>query len=88
MFCLEDHRWNCRPVSVTTDCLLTMLCTFPPFCQVTFVVLAELKQMSTPFKNLEQQYATEVVKVDADEVLLKCLELRICGLEEVAESTG
>ena len=44
--------------------------------------------MSTPLENLEQQYAAEVVKVDADEGLLKRLERGIRGLKGVAESTG
>ena len=35
--------------------------------------LAGSKRMSTPLENLEQQYAAEVVKVDADEGLLKRL---------------
>ena len=42
--------------------------------------------MSTPLENLEQQCAAEVVKVDADEGLLKRLERGICGLKGVAES--
>ena len=53
-----------------------------------FVKLAGLKRMSTPLENLEQQYAAEVVKVDADEGLLKRLERGIRGLKGVAESTG
>ena len=44
--------------------------------------------MSTPLQDLEQQYAAEVVKVDADEGLLKRLERGMRGLKEVAESTG
>lgn len=44
--------------------------------------------MSTPLENLEQQYAAEVVKVDADEGLLKRLERGIRGLKGVAESIG
>ena len=44
--------------------------------------------MSTSLENLEQQYAAEVVKVDADEDLLKRLERGIRGLKGVAESTG
>ncbi|DBB05739.1 TPA: hypothetical protein ACH3X1_012339 [Trebouxia sp. C0004] len=44
--------------------------------------------MSTPLENLEQQYAAEVVKVDADEGLLKRLERGIRGLKGVADSTG
>ncbi|KAA6421293.1 MAG: hypothetical protein FRX49_08779 [Trebouxia sp. A1-2] len=44
--------------------------------------------MSTPLENLEQQYAAEVVKVDADEGLLKRLERGIRGLKGVAESTA
>ena len=44
--------------------------------------------MSTPLENLEQKYAAEVVKADADEGLLKRLERRICGLEGVAEPTS
>ncbi|KAL0040455.1 hypothetical protein WJX77_007584 [Trebouxia sp. C0004] len=47
-----------------------------------------LKHMSTPLEKLEQQYAAEVVKVDADEGLLKRLERGIRGLKGVAESTG
>ncbi|KAL0032436.1 hypothetical protein WJX77_000530 [Trebouxia sp. C0004] len=44
--------------------------------------------MSTPLEDLEQQYAAEVVKVDADEGLLKRLERGIRGLKGLAESTG
>ncbi len=44
--------------------------------------------MSSPLENLEQQYAAEVVKVDADEELLKRLERGIRGLKGVAEPTG
>ncbi|KAL0019559.1 hypothetical protein WJX79_002105 [Trebouxia sp. C0005] len=44
--------------------------------------------MSTPLEKLEQQYAAEVVKVDADEDLLKRLERGIRGLKGVTESTG
>lgn len=44
--------------------------------------------MSTPVEKLEQQYAAEVVKVDADEDLLKRLERGIRGLKGVTESTG
>ena len=45
--------------------------------------------VSTPLENLEQQqYAAEVVKVDADEGLLKRLERGIRGLKGVAASTG
>ncbi|KAL0022900.1 hypothetical protein WJX77_005143 [Trebouxia sp. C0004] len=47
-----------------------------------------LIHMSTPLENLEQQYAAEVVKVDADEGLLKRLERGIRGLKGVADSTG
>ncbi|DBA77478.1 TPA: hypothetical protein ACH3X1_009302 [Trebouxia sp. C0004] len=47
-----------------------------------------LTHMSTPLENLEQQYAAEVVKVDADEGLLKRLERGIRGLKGLAESTG
>ena len=41
--------------------------------------------MSTPLENLEQQYAAEVLKVDADEGLLKRLERGIRGLKGIAE---
>ena len=44
--------------------------------------------MSTPLEDLEQQYAAEVVKVNADEGLLKRLERGIRSLQGVAESTG
>ncbi|DBA98664.1 TPA: hypothetical protein ACH3X1_014444 [Trebouxia sp. C0004] len=44
--------------------------------------------MSTPLEKLEQQYAAEVMKSDADEGLLKRLERGIRGLKGVAESTG
>ena len=44
--------------------------------------------MSSPLENLEQQYAAEVVKVDADEGLLKRLERGIRGLKGVAELAG
>jgi len=44
--------------------------------------------MSSPLKNLEQQYAAEVVKVDADEKLLKRLERGIWVLKGVAEPAG
>ena len=44
--------------------------------------------MSTPLENLEQQYAAEVVQVDADEGLLKRLERGIRGLKGLAESKG
>lgn len=44
--------------------------------------------MSTALENLEQQYAAEVVKVDADGGLLKRLERGIRGLKGVAESAG
>ena len=44
--------------------------------------------MSTPLEHLEQQYAAEVVKVDADEGLLKRLERGIRGLKGFAESAG
>jgi hypothetical protein len=53
-----------------------------------FAVLTGSNQMSTPLENLEQQYAAEVVKVNADEGLLKRLERGIRGLKGVAESTG
>lgn len=59
-----------------------------PSCQARFVVLAAFKQMSTPLQSLEQQYAGEVVKMDAEEGLLKCLEHGIRGLKGVAETTG
>ncbi|KAL0048054.1 hypothetical protein WJX82_006667 [Trebouxia sp. C0006] len=52
-----------------------------------FAVLTGSNQMSTPLENLEQQYAAEVVKVNADEGLLKRLERGIRGLKGVAEST-
>ncbi len=44
--------------------------------------------MSSPWEVLEQQYATEVVKVDADQELLKRLERGICGLKGVADPAG
>jgi len=44
--------------------------------------------MSSPLENLEQQYAAEVVKVDADEKLLKRLERGIRVLKGVAEPAG
>lgn len=44
--------------------------------------------MSTALKNLEQQYVAEILKVDADQDLLKCLERGIRGLEGVADPTG
>ena len=59
-----------------------------PSRQAGVVVLAGFKQMSTPLQSLEQQYAAEVVKVDADEGLLKRLERGIRGLKGVAETTG
>ncbi|DBA73547.1 TPA: hypothetical protein ACH3X2_009792 [Trebouxia sp. C0005] len=43
--------------------------------------------MSTPLEKFEQQYAAEVMKVDADEDLLKRLERGIRGLKGVAQST-
>ena len=53
-----------------------------------FVKLAGLQQISTPLEKLEQQYAAEVVKVDADESLLKRLERGIRGLKGIVESAG
>ena len=53
-----------------------------------FAVLAGLNQMSTPLEKLEQNYAAEVVKVDADDALLKGLERGILVLKGVVESTG
>ena len=44
--------------------------------------------MSSPLEILEQQYAAEVVKVDADEELLKRLERGIRGLKGVADPAG
>ena len=44
--------------------------------------------MSTPLEKLEQQYAAEVVKAEANEDLLKRLERGIRGLKGVAESAG
>ena len=44
--------------------------------------------MSSPLKSLKQQYAAEVVKVDADENLLKRLECGIRVLKGVAEPAG
>jgi len=44
--------------------------------------------MSSPLENLKQQYAAEVVKVDADEELLKRLDRGIRLLKEVAEPAG
>ncbi len=44
--------------------------------------------MSSPLEILEQQYAAEVVKVDADEKLLKRVERGIRGLKGVADPAG
>jgi len=46
------------------------------------------KQMSSPSESLKQQYATEVVKLDADEKLLRRLERGIRFLQEVAGPAG
>ena len=59
-----------------------------PCLSAMFAVLAESTQMSTPLEKFEQQYAAEVMKVDADEDLLKRLERGIRGLKGVAQSTG
>lgn len=52
------------------------------------MVLARLEQMSTPLLLLENQYAAEVVKVNADEGLLQRLERGMRGLQGVAQPTG
>ena len=44
--------------------------------------------MSTALKNLQQQYAAEIVKADADERLLKRLEDEVRFLRKDLESTG
>ena len=44
--------------------------------------------MSAALESLEQQYAGEVLKPDADEGLLKRLERRIRGLKGATEPTG
>ena len=44
--------------------------------------------MSSPLETLERQYAAEVVKVDADEELLKRLERGIRGLKGSADPAG
>ena len=44
-----------------------------------------LKQRSSPLDSLKQQYAAEVVKGDADDKLLKCLEHGIRVPKGVAE---
>ncbi len=44
--------------------------------------------MSSPSESLKQQYATEVVKLDADEKLLRRLERGIRFLQEVAGPAG
>ncbi|KAL0042660.1 hypothetical protein WJX79_007199 [Trebouxia sp. C0005] len=51
-------------------------------------VLTVSTQMSIPLEKLEQRYASEVMKVDADEDLLKRLERGIRGLKGVTEWTG
>ena len=53
-----------------------------------FAVLTVSTEMSTALEKLEQQYAAEVVKVDADEDLLKRLERGIRGLKGGTDSTG
>ncbi len=62
----------------------------PKFDQIParLTALAGFRQMSTALESLEQQYAAEVLKVNADEDLLKRLERGIRGLREVAEPTG
>ena len=52
------------------------------------IFVAHFRQMGTPLETFQQQYATEVLKVDADEGLLKRLERGIRGLKGVEESTG
>ncbi len=52
------------------------------------VALAGYTEMSTAFKSLEKQYAVEVVKVNADEGLLKRLRRGMRDLKEAAEPTG
>ena len=49
------------------------------------LVLAGFRQMSTALESLEQQYAAEVLKLDADEHPLRRLER---GIRGVAEPTG
>ncbi len=44
--------------------------------------------MTSPLENLKQQYAAEVVKVDADEEFLKRLERGTRVLQGVAEPAG
>ena len=44
--------------------------------------------MSAALESLEQHYAAEVLKLDADEDLLKRLERGIRGLKGVTEPTG
>ena len=44
--------------------------------------------MSTPLEKLEQDYAAEILKVDADDARLKRLERGILVLKGVVESTG
>ena len=44
--------------------------------------------MSSPLEVLEHQYAAEVVKVDANEGLLKHLERGLRGLKGVADPAG
>ena len=62
----------------------------PKFDQIParLTALAGFRQMSTALESLEQQYAAEVLKVNADEDRLKRLECGIRGLKEVAEPTG
>ena len=84
IFVLEHYLWDSKPLmSVTANCDVCH-----PSCQAMFVVLAGFKQMSTPLDNLQQLYAAEIVKVDADEGLLRRLERGIRGLKGAAESVG
>ena len=53
-----------------------------------FAVLVRSNQMSTPMEILEQKYAAEAVKVDADEAFLKRMKYSILVLKGVKQSTG
>ena len=50
-------------------------------------MLSHYPTKSYALESLEQQYAAEVLKLDADEDLLKRLERGIRGLKGVAEPT-
>ena len=62
--------------------------TRPVGSTVTYTFGVRFRQMGTPLENFQQQYAAEVLKVDADEGLLKRLERGIRGLKGSTESTG